>query len=583
MILITVVLVGDSQTLEATLASLIAQTQISNELVLLWDEQNPDRVAWENQKAAVYAKYFLRMRDVSAKAKSSLNETIQNVLTPWTTETNARVHIVRSGDTIYPNFYERHKALHQQADFPFTASPSWCINESERLVKEQSWPTEILDAQDPYFSVDFGYLSTTIATLNRNWLGGISNIVWKTSALRWLTATRIGAMALGEPDLLSALLLAAVEKPCGLISTPLGVSRQSTHPLAWQTHPWLSGYDVFNMTTIIVGAWSECYINTERLNDYLRLSLNAWRANHIGDENLLEFMQSVTSHAHQGDLIENYNRIGKKILYAWGVNLQTISKQKGSITKANQTKRIQVVVDIPLNTITYFNIRNNNKGLTEAWLAYRLDIFFRFSLGSLMAQTDKDFYCIVHYLKESKDIIHRLLKKYPALPSHVMFRCDGDSVVGNLARNCEYIYKLRLDSDNIIHPHFVEQLKLTQHAEGLKCIIGRRGYVYDLSSGRLALWDHNSSAFNTYVFPAATYDENSCLPSWEPEYHMSAINLEHEFLFADSENGRSYVILVHGDNLQNEFDDITSSEYFSGLVTDPGVKALILNEFCMPS
>ena len=581
MMLITVVVVENAKTLEATLASLTAQIQMPHELVLIWDEKNPDWAEWEHQKASGYAAYFPSIQDVTLHAQSNWGETIQEMLLPWATESDARVHIMISGDTVYPNFYKRHKELHQRTDFPFTASPSWYIDASQRCVKEPSWPAEILDAANQFVSVDLGYLSTTIALLNRNWVGGISQIVWKASALRGLTASRFGGMSLSGTNLMSALLWATAENPCGLISTHLGISRQSTHPMAWQAHSGLSGQDVLNNTSIIVGAWSACHIDTERLNDYLRLSFNAWRNSYAGDENLMAFMNSVSMHSQQGDLIENFNRIGKKLIHAWGVIPKKRVQTKSPIANTQRIKDIQVVVDIPLNTITYFNIRNSNKGLTEAWLAYRLDIFFRISLGSLMAQTDKDFYCIVHYLKESEAIIHELLKKYPDLPSHVMFRCDGDAFVGRLARDCEYIYKLRLDSDNIIHPHFIEQLKSTPRAEGLKCIIGRRGYVYDLSTGRLALWDHNSSAFNTYVFPAASYDEKQCLPSWEPEYHMSAIQLKHEFVYADSDNGRSYVILVHGDNLQNEFEDITSSEHFGGLVTDPGVKASILQEFCM--
>jgi len=65
MMFITVVSVENALTLEATLASLIAQIQTPNELVLLWDEKNPDWAEWKQHKAAVYAGYFSSIHDVT--------------------------------------------------------------------------------------------------------------------------------------------------------------------------------------------------------------------------------------------------------------------------------------------------------------------------------------------------------------------------------------------------------------------------------------------------------------------------------------------------------------------------------------
>lgn len=234
---------------------------------------------------------------------------------------------------------------------------------------------------------------------------------------------------------------------------------------------------------------------------------------------------------------------------------------------------------MPLNTITYFNQRNNYKGLTKEWLTYRIDLFMEYTYKCLISQTDQDFLCVIHYMKCTESIINELLIKYPKLPNNIVFSPEGDNLIKANVLGYDHVYKLRLDSDNIIHPTFVEQLKKIDYREGLQCIIGRWGYVYDTVTNRLAYWNHDSSAFNSYVYKVVDYLKNNYMTSSEPEYHMSAVTLNHEFLFANNKDGRSYIILVHGRNLQNEFDEIVSSPLCPGIVNDELLKSSILSEF----
>lgn len=239
----------------------------------------------------------------------------------------------------------------------------------------------------------------------------------------------------------------------------------------------------------------------------------------------------------------------------------------------------KIIIDMPLNTINYFNQRNSYKGLTKEWLEYRINIFMKYTYKCLINQTDQDFLCVVHYMKCSENIINELLSKFPKLPKNIVFTAEGDNLIKSSVSGYDYVYKLRLDSDNIIHPSFVDQLKKIEYRDGLQCIIGRWGYVYDSVTNRLALWDHDSSAFNSYVYKVDDYINNNYLPSTEPEYHMVAVNLNHEFLFANNGHGRSYIILVHGNNLQNEFDEIVSCDLCPGIITDEKLKSDILKEF----
>jgi hypothetical protein len=238
-----------------------------------------------------------------------------------------------------------------------------------------------------------------------------------------------------------------------------------------------------------------------------------------------------------------------------------------------------VMIDIPLNTVDFFNLRNQNRGLTREWLEYRISVFFKYTLRSLLAQTNKNFKCIVHVHEATFDLVKTILEKYEKLPDNIVFATDGDLLFKNISKQYRTILKLRLDSDNIIHPSFVDRLYQLDLEPRTEVIIGRRGYLYDSVTGRLAFWNHNSSAFNTYVYNSENYDVAKSLNSHDPEFHMSAIRLSHHFLDSDSHDGRSYIIVAHGENLQNDFDELINCEHCGGVISDDTLVAQTLQSF----
>lgn len=276
------------------------------------------------------------------------------------------------------------------------------------------------------------------------------------------------------------------------------------------------------------------------------------------------------------DFLHNHYRYENSIV----MDFERKSLGQFEINPISYNFKKSIIIDIPLNTITYFNQRNGFKGLTIEWLEYRLNLFFKTTFRSLINQTDTDFFAIIHYMPETELIVKNFLAKIPMIPSNIIFTAVGDALINSLVGNKGgFVYKLRLDSDNVIHPTFIERLKLIHPKKDLQCIIGRKGYIYDIEKKRLAYWDHNSSAFNTYIYDEKMYDSFKNIPSTEPEYHMSAVNLNHEFLYANSIEGRSYLIVIHGDNLQNEFNELVNSDCCSGLINDEDQKSQILKDF----
>lgn len=218
----------------------------------------------------------------------------------------------------------------------------------------------------------------------------------------------------------------------------------------------------------------------------------------------------------------------------------------------------KIIIDIPLNTI--YLKENNYRGLTQEWIDYRMNLFMNYTAKSLINQTDQDFLCVVHCERTTMDKVNNALAKYPPLPSNIIFSVDGDYIIKEAVKGYDYVYKLRLDSDNVVHPTYVSQLKKVQYYDGLQVIIGRYGYIYEISTNRLGFWDDDSSAFNAYVFTATDYirlvdedDRFAYIASNTVESHPLAKNLNHQYLYSASETGRVYFIVVHGDNLANFF------------------------------
>lgn len=582
--ILTVVPALQIEFVEETLECLSHQTRIPDICYFLDESVNGDYRAKVESCIHNYPEIQKNIKFIVESGKTKTREIVKNALIKLHLQQDDLIHILSDTDVIYPYFYEYHEALHQAGDFPLTLCQQWIIDKNNRVINGQSLPSELKSSTDRFLSLDLGYILATVASKNNNWLGGFSNIVWRSSSLNFLNTPGLGGVYCAIISELTTVLSAIANKPCGYINIPLGGARVSGGGDFLGRYQTLPKSEMLGLTSIIIGAWNAGCIENDRFIDYIKLNLTNLKKLYADDEQLIRFVDFISSKIQKNDFINDYNSMYLQLLNDWGIDLSSqVFTEFHNEKKSPQISK-KVVIDIPLNTITAFNIRNNHKGLTEEWLNYRLNLFFDTTLRCILRQTDKDFYCVIHYMKESESIVRKFVSKQPALPDNIIFSCDGDAFIENVAKQCVLLYKLRLDSDNIIHPSFVENLKKINYKTNLQCIIGRKGYIYESSTGRLALWDHDSSAFNTYVFPTEKYNKDSCLPSWEPEYHMSAVKLEHEFLFANSMEGRSYVIMAHGGNLQNEFDELIALEHWCpGMVEDESLKHSILKEFCIVS
>lgn len=232
----------------------------------------------------------------------------------------------------------------------------------------------------------------------------------------------------------------------------------------------------------------------------------------------------------------------------------------------------KVIFHIGFNTFEFdFVFINKNlepQRLKKEWIDYRMDVFMKHTYKSLRNQTNQSFTAVINYVKSSENLVFEALSKYPKLAENIIFTCEGNKVIKNLISDYEYLYMVRLDSDDMYHPSFVQQL-IDFNDNSVQCIINQEGYVYDINSDKLGLWYSPSPPFYTLVYNAEEY-----LNGYRHKIeggHLGAINLEHKVL----QKG-NFMVIIHGGNTSTTFSNHKCTK---SVINDKSLKKQILNEF----
>lgn len=216
-----------------------------------------------------------------------------------------------------------------------------------------------------------------------------------------------------------------------------------------------------------------------------------------------------------------------------------------------------MIIDIPFNTDTHpfwpeFDERYDvvkRESKTKEWINYRIDLFMKYTVPSLMYQTNQAYKCIVRYAKESEWLIAEALVRHQKLPKNIIFTTQGDRCIENLIKGYQYIYHIRIDSDNMFTQDYIEQLYHIERYEGLQCILSQKGYLYDVDVGRLADMYHISPSIYALVYKVE--DFLSGVRYTLIDDHWGAYRLEKKIMLT-----HDYIITTHSKNIDNGFDRI---------------------------
>lgn len=237
-----------------------------------------------------------------------------------------------------------------------------------------------------------------------------------------------------------------------------------------------------------------------------------------------------------------------------------------------------MIIDIPLNSKEhpfFYGFEKkykvaNNMAQTKEWISYRIGIFMKYTFKCLIHQTNQNFTCIVRYEKSSEEIITKELSKYQKLPNNIIFTTDGDEFIKNSIKKYDYLYHIRLDSDNMYSTDFIQILWNMEYSEGLQCILCQNGYIYDNIHNRIATIYHKSPSFYALIYKTEDYlnDKKYIIE----DDHIGAYKLNHKTI-----DSNCFIIIVHGRNLSNRFDSIVNA--FNCTLLDENEKNNIFKEW----
>ncbi len=231
------------------------------------------------------------------------------------------------------------------------------------------------------------------------------------------------------------------------------------------------------------------------------------------------------------------------------------------------TNEKNIVVDIAFNNWA-LNDKENQRW-TKEWIERRMEIFMTFTARSLENQTNQNFTALVQYDDHTEHLVKKAMRKYKRLPTNIkMIRhSELKTQFEDHIRDAKYGYFVRLDSDDLYHKSFIQQLHDFNDSENIQVLINQKGYVYDAVQDRLATVSFKSPPFYTLIYKTEDFLNGY---RYEMKGHRSIIEMPHHII-----EGRNYTIIVHAQNTSTTFKE----KYEKGMIHDPAEMRSILNEF----
>ncbi|WP_025753400.1 glycosyltransferase [Priestia megaterium] len=198
----------------------------------------------------------------------------------------------------------------------------------------------------------------------------------------------------------------------------------------------------------------------------------------------------------------------------------------------------KIIINIAFNTFGFTEDR-----LTEKWINNRMDLFMNYTVQSLKSQTNQDFLTLVLYDASTKALIDRALSNYEKLPSNIKFtdKLEQRKIIEYSIKGYDYLYLVRIDSDDMYHKTYIEQLHQYQHKPQTEVIINQNGYLYDIVNQVIAPQYHFCPSFYTLIYKTEEYlkGKRYILPGG----HAGAITLNHEII-----TKRNFLNIIHKKN-----------------------------------
>ncbi|EES71520.1 hypothetical protein POTG_03853 [Paenibacillus sp. oral taxon 786 str. D14] len=197
----------------------------------------------------------------------------------------------------------------------------------------------------------------------------------------------------------------------------------------------------------------------------------------------------------------------------------------------------RIVIESNFNTFGFSPHR-----LTRPWLENRIQIFREFTLKSLLVQTNQDFMAIFKVVPETEKMINEILAKYPRLPKNIMFvtHQEGMERIKTYAGSCENLYLVRMESDDMYHKSYIQQLHDHRPKPGTLVLINQNGYAYDSIHGEMVPMFRKSPPYYVFLYKTSEFTSGYRIKLPGRATHGNVIELPHEIL-----TPRNFVEVIH--------------------------------------
>lgn len=143
-------------------------------------------------------------------------------------------HLCCDDDIVYPGFYERHLMAHRQGRFGVTVSRRWTADEHGRPLRDLPVPPAAAHGSQALWSLDAGAVFPLTVARGTNWLGEVSNAVYRAEHAPRIGEPQVGGVAyLGLEDI-GSFVTSTLEQPLCWINDHLGFFRTSAHQASQQ-------------------------------------------------------------------------------------------------------------------------------------------------------------------------------------------------------------------------------------------------------------------------------------------------------------------------------------------------------------
>ncbi|NRY63587.1 glycosyltransferase [Clostridium beijerinckii] len=190
-------------------------------------------------------------------------------------------------------------------------------------------------------------------------------------------------------------------------------------------------------------------------------------------------------------------------------------------------KNKSIVILIPLNIASYEEVeyeeKNDIRGYfdtvdkereDEIWIKNRINIFMNYTYKSLINQTNQDFTACVLYSKESEELVFSEISKYGPMPENIVFisKNMADVFIKEKIIGSEYVYFVRIDSDDMYHKSYVQKLYDYIPKPETTALLNQWGYLYDSFNGKLFICSAKVTSCYTLIHKTEDYI-NGTVPS----------------------------------------------------------------------